>query len=83
MTGTQQKPEPLSSLTFRILRWLITLLAAMPLVMLAMALARGQEALDIGAVGALFLLSGLPIAVYYVFRWLALAALLFIPFLND
>lgn len=75
--------EPLSSLTFKVFRWTIALLAAMPLAMLAIALAGGREQLDFTALVALFLLSGLPIAVYYVFRWLALLALALVPFLND
>lgn len=83
MSEPQQKKEPLTSLTFKILRWLITALACMPMIVIAIAIAKGQETLDVGTIGALFLLAGLPILVYHLFRWLALAALVFIPFLND
>ena len=83
MTEVPQKREPLSSLTFKVMRWLITALACVPLAIIAAAIARGQETLDAGTLGALLLLSGLPIAVYYVFRWLALLALALVPFLND
>ena len=62
---------------------LITALACMPMIVIAIAIAKGQETLDVGTIGALFLLAGLPILVYHLFRWLALAALVFIPFLND
>lgn len=83
MREPPDKSGLLDSATFRILRWTIALIGALPLAMLVIGLIKGQEALNVGALGALLLLSGLPILVYHLFRWLALAVLVFLPSLND
>ena len=68
---------------FRGLRWLIALVAVAPLAMLASGLARNQMALDGPALLGLMAFSALPIAVFHIFRWAALAVLAFLPSLND
>lgn len=83
MSETEDRRGLLRSPLFGALRWLIALVAVAPLAILAIGLARNQLALDGAALLGLMAFSALPIAVFHIFRWAALAVLAFLPSLND